>query len=78
MSNRETPTLQRGDRVRILSGAFIGMEGTIVSPEAVQAANPKNVPGRDVREGTCNFMIIRIFNADLPVIIPTHQLVHTS
>ena len=64
---------QPGQRLRILAGAFTGMDGVMLTPEEVRrfnfgASGPEEATQRQV------WLSVRVFGRDVPVLLEHEQV----
>jgi hypothetical protein len=60
------PTLQPGDRVSIVTGAFAGMSGTVAAPAEVAARWPEIPVSAEVTRGEAVWVIVPVLGRDIP------------
>ena len=63
-----------GDRVRIVAGSFVGMLGTIITPDEATRLVPGAFIGPEVGEGKAYWLTINVFGHEVPIELWTEQL----
>jgi hypothetical protein len=63
-----------GERVVVVDGTFVGMEGSILSPEEVVARNPDARISQEARGGILCWVLLPIFGRQVPVELHAWQI----
>jgi transcription antitermination factor NusG len=71
--NRVAP----GDKVKVVDGTFVGLEGIILSPNEVVRFDPEARISHEVREGKVYWVLLPMFDKKVPVELEPWQLAHS-